>query len=247
MKLKELSKTWDLIVIGGGITGAGIRPVLSEGKLKPSEESREHVVWIDKGLITVTGGKLTTFRRLAWDALKAAGPFLPPDRIAHPEDPVFEDVPPDSDNGFGLAPATWRRLYGRYGMRAEEIIQGAAPDDLDLVPGTHTLWAELPHAAQHEQIRHLEDLLLRRVRIGLLTPKGGKAHLNRVKSICKNVLPWDRWRWETEIQIYKNRWNQSYNLPQRRAERHASRTKTYFRVMKSILYEMFHEKLNWLI
>ena len=220
---------------------AGIRPVLSEGKLKPSEESREHVVWIDKGLITVTGGKLTTFRRLAWDALKAAGPFLPPDRIAHPEEPVFEDVPPDTDSSFGLAPATRRRLYGRYGIRAGEIIQGAAPDDLNLVPGTHTLWAELPHAAQHEQIRHLDDLLLRRVRIGLLTPEGGKAYLNRVKSICKNVLPWDRGRWKTEIKMYKNRWNQSYNLPQRRVEHPAARAISAIRNLKTNLSRKFHQ------
>ena len=56
---------------------AGVRPVLSEDDRPPSEESREHVVWVDRGLVTVTGGKLTTFRRLAWDAIKAAKPFLP--------------------------------------------------------------------------------------------------------------------------------------------------------------------------
>ena len=56
---------------------AGIRPVLSRKHLAPSKESREHVVWIDKGLVTITGGKLTTFRKLAADALKAAMPFLP--------------------------------------------------------------------------------------------------------------------------------------------------------------------------
>jgi glycerol-3-phosphate dehydrogenase len=63
-------------------TIAGIRPVLSNGKCDPSEESREHVVWVDKGLVTITGGKLTTFRKLAVDALKAARPFLPPGAAA---------------------------------------------------------------------------------------------------------------------------------------------------------------------
>ena len=74
-------------------TYAGIRPILSEGKLSPSEESREHAVWVDRGLVTVTGGKLTTFRQLAFDTLKAAKPFLPsgapPDRNAR----VFSEVP----------------------------------------------------------------------------------------------------------------------------------------------------------
>jgi glycerol-3-phosphate dehydrogenase len=220
---------------------AGIRPVLSEGKLKPSEESREHVVWNDQGLITVTGGKLTTFRELAWDALKAARPYLPPDRNTHPKDPAFADVPQTIEERFGLSPAAWRRLYGRYGMSAETIVQYAAPNDLTLVPGTHTLWAELPHAAQNEQIRHLDDLLLRRVRIGLLTPEGGKAYLNRVQALCQDVLPWDRRRWKTEINMYNARWNQSYNLPQRRAARRAGRAIAFFRNLKTNLGRIYHQ------
>jgi glycerol-3-phosphate dehydrogenase len=65
-------------------TIAGIRPVLSSGKRNPSEESREHVVWKDRGLVTVTGGKLTTFRQLAADTLNAAKPFM---KIKNREEP----------------------------------------------------------------------------------------------------------------------------------------------------------------
>ena len=220
---------------------AGIRPVLSEGKLKPSEESREHVVWTDQGLITVTGGKLTTFRKLAWDALKAARPYLPPDLNTHPKDPAFADVPQITDESFGLSPATWRRLYGRYGIAAERIVQNAAPDDLTLVPGTHTLWAELPHTAKNEYVRHLDDLLMRRVRIGLLTPEGGKAYLHRVKALCQDVLPWDRKRWKTEIKMYTTQWNQSHNLPLRRAERRTVRAIISFRALKATLSRLYHQ------
>ncbi len=220
---------------------AGIRPVLSEGKLKPSEESREHVVWIDQGLITVTGGKLTTFRKLAWDALKAAKPYLPSNRVAHPKDPAFADVPRVTDGSFGLSPATWRRLYGRYGLLAGRIVRNAAPADLTLVPGTHTLWAELPHTAQNEKIRHLDDLLLRRVRIGLLTPEGGKAYLNRVKALCRDVLPWDRRRWKTEIKMYNTQWNESHNLPLRRAERRAISAINLVRILKATLSKVYHQ------
>jgi glycerol-3-phosphate dehydrogenase len=220
---------------------AGIRPALSEGKLKPSEESREHVVWVDRGLITVCGGKLTTFRKLAWDALKAAKSYLPPGRIANPRDPAFDDVPQTLEESFGISTAVWRRLYGRYGMLAEMIVQRAAPDDLALVPGTHTLWAELPHAAQNELIRHLDDLLLRRVRIGLLTPEGGKAYLNRVKALCKDVLPWDRRRWKTEINMYNRRWNQFYNLPQRRDEKRDGHAISNFKNLKTKLGRIYHQ------
>lgn len=197
---------------------AGIRPVLSEGKLKPSEESREHVVWISDGLITVTGGKLTTFRRLAMDALKAAKPYLPPDTSLNRKAPAFDEVPQKPPLGYGLTPPIWRRLYGRYGMAAETIVRKAKPRDLSIVPGTHTLWAELPYVAQNEQIRHLTDLLLRRVRIGLLTPEGGKAYLKRIRKLCQNVLPWDRRRWKKEINTYLEHWLYAHALPVRRAE-----------------------------
>lgn len=214
---------------------AGIRPVLSEGKLKPSEESREHVVWVDRGLITVTGGKLTTFRRLAWDALKAARQYLPPGRDIKRKEPAFAAVPPAPAKGCGLSRQAWRRLYGRYGNAAESIVQQADPVDLSLVPGTYTLWAELPHVAEHEKIRHLGDLLLRRVRIGLLTPQGGKAYLKRIQKLCKKVLPWDRQRWKEEINMYVELWNHAYNLPVRRAAFVAQRKIVSFRALKTAL------------
>ena len=197
---------------------AGIRPVLSEGKLKPSEESREHVVWINDGLITVTGGKLTTFRRLAIDALKAAKPYLPQITSINRKAPAFDEVPEKPLLGYGLTPQIWRRLYGRYGMAAEALVRKAKHRDLSIIPGTHTLWAELPYVAQNEQIRHLTDLLLRRVRIGLLTPEGGKAYLKRIKKLCNKVLPWDRQRWKEETRTYLDHWIHAHALPVRRAE-----------------------------
>ncbi|CAB1062620.1 Aerobic glycerol-3-phosphate dehydrogenase (EC [Olavius sp. associated proteobacterium Delta 1] len=220
---------------------AGIRPVLSEGKLKPSEESREHVVWVDQGLITVTGGKLTTFRRLAWDALKAAKQYLPPDREANRKDPAFAAVPQIPASDYGLSLQTWRRLYGRYGKSAEAIVRNADREDLTIIPGTHTLWAELPHVAKNEKIRHLGDLLLRRVRIGLLTPEGGKEYLKRVQQLCNDVLPWDRQRWKEEINMYIELWNHAYNLPVRRSEFLAKRKIISFRALKAALSRIYYK------
>ena len=56
---------------------AGVRPVIGSGKEDPSEESRDHVVWVENGLLTVTGGKMTTFRLIALDALKEVRHLLP--------------------------------------------------------------------------------------------------------------------------------------------------------------------------
>jgi glycerol-3-phosphate dehydrogenase len=192
---------------------AGLRPVLSEGNRLPQAESREHVVWVDKGMVTVTGGKLTTFRRLAWDALKAAKPFLPSQKSADKHKPLFCEPPDLPLNRFDLANSVWRRLYGRYGQGADAIVLAAEPQDLRHIPGTHTLWAELPFVAANEQIRHLDDLLLRRVRIGLLTPQGGKAYLKRIRTLCQPALPWDNTRWKEEMAMYLEQWNRFHALP----------------------------------
>jgi len=218
---------------------AGIRPVLSEGKLKPSEESREHVVWVDHGLVTVTGGKLTTFRRLALDALKAAQSFLPPDKIVDRKASVFNEVQQLPALEYGLSPETWRRLYGRYGSAADTIVKTANAEDLTTIAGTHTLWAELPYVAQNEQIRHLGDLMLRRVRIGLLTPDGGKAYLKRIQRLCKKAVPWDRRRWREEISIYLAQWNHAHALPIRRTEVVAQRKVISFKVLRAVLSSIY--------
>jgi glycerol-3-phosphate dehydrogenase len=220
---------------------AGIRPVLSEGKLKPSEESREHVVWINNGLITVTGGKLTTFRRLAMDALKAAKPFLPQDTKINRKAPAFDEVPEKPPLGYGLTPQIWRRLFGRYGRAAETLVRSAKPKDLEIIPGTYTIWAELPYVAQNEQIRHLSDLLLRRVRIGLLTPEGGKAYLKRIRKLCKKSLPWDRRRWKEEISSYLEHWLQAHALPVKRAEVLAKGKIISLRALGSALSSIYYK------
>lgn len=194
-------------------TWAGVRPVLSEGKLDPSKESRENVVWSDRGLVTVTGGKLTTFRKMAFDTLKTAAEFLPKPENKVEHEPVFDAVDPLPESRQGLSQAVIRRLYGRYGAAAAEILDTTAEDVLTEIPGTHTLWAEIPFAARHENVRHLEDLLLRRVRIGLLVSEGGKAYLDKIQKLCQSILPWDEKRWEEEKKAYMTLWRSAYSVP----------------------------------
>ncbi len=194
-------------------TFAGVRPVLSEGKLAPSEESRDHVVWVDKGLVTVTGGKLTTFRRLALDALKAAKPFLPDGITLDRKTPIFSPPPEMPTEVPGLTPQLWRRLTGRYGEGARTLVKDVMPEDLQMIPGTATTWAEIPFVARHEGIRHLDDLLLRRLRLGLLLPEGATEQLEKIKALCKSVLPWDKKRWRDEEDRYRHILWQAYRPP----------------------------------
>ncbi len=194
-------------------TFAGVRPVLSEGKLDPSKESREHVVWIDKGLVTVTGGKLTTFRALAWDTLKAVKPFLRETCLAVRNESVFKQINIIDEDKAGLSAEQLKKLYGRYGRYAEKIINDATKSELKEIPGTRTLWAEIPYAAANEKVRHLEDLLLRRVRIGLLLKNGGKDILEKIQQLCQPVLDWDDIQWEFEIDRYLKLCQRYYSIP----------------------------------
>lgn len=193
-------------------SSAGVRPVLSKGKLSPAQESREHVIWVDKGLVTITGGKLTTFRKLAWTALKAIKPFVAAKLIGKGK-PVFSPLPDNLKNGSVPDPFYVNRLYGRYGSRAKNLIKDAAPDQLTAIPETFSLWAELPFTAANENIRHLSDLLLRRLRIGLLLPEGGRVYLDRIQKMVAPVLPWDDQKWEAEKALYLDNWRKNYSVP----------------------------------
>ncbi|HGG57557.1 MAG TPA: glycerol-3-phosphate dehydrogenase/oxidase [Nannocystis exedens] len=200
-------------------TYAGIRPVIADGESDPSKATREHAVWREEGLCTVTGGKLTTFRQIALDTLRKLRPDLPEiPRLAR-NTPIF--TPPPVDLGHRIAKATGAastpkrslRLLGRYGADVAPLLDAAATDEMTEIPGTDTLWAELRFAARHEAVVHLDDLLLRRSRVGLLLARGGEAILPRVREICADELGWDSSRWESEICAYTDLWRRCYSLP----------------------------------
>ncbi len=199
-------------------TFAGVRPVIGCGHTAaPSEESRDHVVWQKKGLLTVTGGKLTTFRLIANDALQAIRELLKADGVTLPssrlDGPIFDHAAGQERPLAGLDSALCRRLCGRYGAEAMELVAAAAPGELQPIPGTPLLWAELRWAARAEGVIHLDDLLLRRVRLGLLLPEGGRDLLPRIRAICQPELAWDDERWTAEVDAYLALWQQAYGLP----------------------------------
>jgi glycerol-3-phosphate dehydrogenase len=193
---------------------AGVRPVIGTGKADPSKESRDHAVWDEDGLLTVTGGKLTTFRLMALDALKAARRRLPdlaaPRRDTRALDPVSSDLPAAAD---ALADDERRRLVGRLGAEARACVAAAQAGELATIPGTRTRWAELRWAARAEAVVHLDDLLLRRVRLGLLLPDGARGLLPEIRRICQAELGWDDSRWEAEAERYAEIWRACYGLP----------------------------------
>ncbi len=205
-------------------TFAGIRPVIGSGKVDPSDESRDHAIWQERGLLTVTGGKLTTFRQIARQALEQVcraidGPDseMGQSRLArlHEDTPVLRPVTGELVGGEALSEEERRRLLGRYGADAAGVIAAAGPGELEPVPGTPALWAELRWAARAEAVHHLDDLLLRRVRLGLLLTGGGARHLPRIRAIVQPELAWDEARWESEETAYRALVESAYGLPDR--------------------------------
>ena len=200
---------------------SGVRPVIGSGKVDPSKESREHVIWEENGLLTVTGGKLTTFRMIAHQVLEEVAHRLPdslqPDHHMHVLEDIGLEVIDKVKTADGRDPELdenmQRRLVGRYGAEAPAIIASADKSELSPVQGTQVLWAELRWAARSEGVVHLDDLLLRRVRLGLLLPEGGKAEIPAIRAICQDELGWDTARWEAEEQAYHHLWDQCYRPP----------------------------------
>lgn len=194
-------------------TFSGIRAVYTKSKKDPSAESREHFLRVDKGLISVAGGKLTTFRKIAWDVLKLARSFLPFFSPVNTQRTLFSSFSNKNIHDFDHQEQNLIRLFGRYGKNAEKILHDASSEDLEHIPDTRTLWAELAYVANHEQVRHLTDILLRRVRLGIVLPEGGKIHLQRIKDLCQKALEWDDERWEQEKNIYLETVQRNYAPP----------------------------------
>jgi glycerol-3-phosphate dehydrogenase len=193
-------------------TYAGVRPVIDTGQSDPSKEGREHAVWVDDGLLTVTGGKLTTFRVIALDALKHAMPLLPGWRDTLKPLPIFKASAPTRSK-TRLASDMRERIEGRHGAQTQALVDCAQVGELEAIPGTETLWAELRWAARAEGVLRLEDLMLRRTRLGLLLREGGAAHMERIRAISQAELGWDDARWDAELAAYRALWNANYSLP----------------------------------
>jgi glycerol-3-phosphate dehydrogenase len=193
-------------------TYAGVRPVIDTGKSDPSKEGRDHAVWLENGLLTVTGGKLTTFRLIALDALEHVVALLPQLKGQLRHYAIF-DVSEDLPVSTLLTTQQRQRLLGHFGARAGDVVACAQSDELQTIPGTETLWVELRWAARCEAVVHLEDLLLRRTRLGLLLCGGGVALIPRIRAICQSELGWSDARWEAEQSAYLTLWRSHYSLP----------------------------------
>ncbi len=198
---------------------AGLRPLLAGESEDSSLLSREHSVGVPvPGLVVVAGGKYTTYRVMAADAVDRAAELL--DQQVPPS--VTEDVPTLGAEGFsalwnrrhalatasGLHVARIEHLLGRYGNRTEDVLAMLAESgDLarPLPNADDYLEIEVRYAALAEGALHLDDVLTRRTRISIESFDRGLAAAERAAELMGDALDWDDDRRRTELDYYRGR------------------------------------------
>jgi glycerol-3-phosphate dehydrogenase len=191
---------------------SGVRPVIDSGAEDPGKESRDHAIWHEHGLVTVTGGKLSTFRPIALEVMGQIRELLSLGDLSSATESGFLQATFDQSRST-LSPEEAQRLVGRFGGQVSALVNSSAQAEMSPVPETSTLWAELRWAAAHEQVEHLDDLMLRRTRLGLLLKGGGDDLLPQIKTLCQSALGWSDPRWEQESERYLTIWKRYYSLP----------------------------------
>lgn len=202
---------------------AGLRPLLAGEDEATSKLSREHAVGTGvKGLVVIAGGKYTTYRIMAKDAVDAAvhGMSSMLDRTVAPC--CTEDVPLLGADGYealwnqrqklaresGLSVARVEHLLHRYGSLVTELLELVA-DQPDLGRGLtgadDYLRAEVVYAASHEGARHLDDAIARRTRISIETFDRGAEVAVEVADLMGGVLDWTSEQREREVEHYIKR------------------------------------------
>ncbi|MBI0299431.1 glycerol-3-phosphate dehydrogenase/oxidase [Streptomyces sp. PRKS01-29] len=198
---------------------AGLRPLLAGESEATSKLSREHTVAHPvPGLVVVAGGKYTTYRVMAKDAVDEAVHGL--DRRVGPC--VTEEIPLVGAVGYkalwnarerigrqyGLHAARIEHLLNRYGSAAQEVldlIAGDASLGKPLAGAEDYLRAEVSYAASHEGARHLDDVLTRRTRISIETFDRGTRCAREVAELMGPVLGWGEDQIDREVQHYEKR------------------------------------------
>ena len=203
-------------------TWAGVRPLIREGSKSTRDTSREDAVWLSPpGLITVAGGKLTTYRQMARRVLELADPDLgpapgPPDRTATVPLPGAVVGPAGLEAYHaarsrdlieaGVEQAVVERLCWLYGKQLDDLLALAADDPSwlePLHPEVPALRGEVRLAVEREMALTLVDFMDRRAALLLFSPNFGLAGADAAADIMAEALGWDAARRTRELAKYR--------------------------------------------
>ena len=202
---------------------AGLRPLLRGRREPTSKISREHtVVTPVPGLVMIAGGKLTTYRVMARDAVEAAAHSLRTTGNLVVRESITDRVPLVGAADFetrsnqrvllsrraGLHVARIDHLLGRFGGLVDDVLAicDERPELAEQLEGAEDyLAAEVVYAVTHEGARHLDDVLTRRTRISIETFDRGIHCARRVAELMAGELGWDQTRLDDEVDHYLRR------------------------------------------
>jgi glycerol-3-phosphate dehydrogenase len=208
-------------------TWAGIRPLLAPraADAKESATSREHEIWWDKsGLLSIAGGKLTTYRVMAeqvvdravrrlrdrFNAESGISPTADLPLPGAPHEPWDEFAARiESEAGaLGIDAEVAKHLTRAYGEDAEAVLESIRGDRAlgeRIVPRFPYLWAEVPHAVRHEMAMTLDDLLVRRLHLFYEARDGGLSVAREVaeRMAREPGIGWDAAEIERQVERYR--------------------------------------------
>ena len=110
-------------------------------------------------------------------------------------------------------PERGERLLGRYGENAIALLAPAKAHERAIIPGTQTCLAQVRWALINESVLHLDDLMLRRTRLGILLAHGGEEVLEEIGALCREVLGWNEAQWQQESDRYRGVIDRYYMIP----------------------------------
>ncbi|HEV2064053.1 MAG TPA: glycerol-3-phosphate dehydrogenase/oxidase [Thermoanaerobaculia bacterium] len=176
-------------------TFAGLRPLVRQPGRSLEETSREEAITVSEGgLVTVTGGKLTTHRRMAEKAIDRVARLLERQGVAVSACATRGRPFPGAPRGsFAREEEAATHLGRRYGRRAADVIALAAESvsfASPLVDGLPDIEAEIVFAARHEDARSLSDALVRRTHLFWQAPRQGLECAERAASLMARELGW---------------------------------------------------------
>jgi glycerol-3-phosphate dehydrogenase len=190
-------------------TWAGVRPLLKGAKNdKTADLSRKHDItrW-PSDVVSITGGKLTTYRRMAEDTVdEVLGVMGRKARCRTKSAALHGADGYDKVGDGGLGAGVRDRLVNRYGSDAGLIIDMVVTDPglgEPLVPGLPYLRAEARFAAQHEMVVNLDDVLSRRTRARLLARDASAEAAESVASLIAGPLGWSEQEQRRQVEEYR--------------------------------------------
>ena len=214
---------------------AGVRPILYSHSDNPSEASREEDIWEERGMLSVAGGKLTTWRQTAEEVVDQALLLLPQERVLHTArchtggTPLIGlapvDLPQRLQRAHGFSPAVaggmarrlraaawlasrvarhesvWRNRLWRFPWTASRRARLRSEFE-PLLEGSDVCAAEVRVHLMVGGVVRLEDLLLRRIRIGLWQPAVARELVPRLRPLFQQELGWDMAHWDREVEAF---------------------------------------------